>query len=287
MQSEMRPTMATLLRVLNNNAIMVDATGGRLILLGRGIGFSKQLGDEVLLSAATEIFQPSSPQELRQLADFVVEIPLETFNVARRAVDHAEATAGVRPSQALLLSIADHLHYAVLRAEKGMTIDFPLKWEIAQLYPRESELGRATVHFARTELGVPIAEDEGTAFAMHFVNAQFAQADVSQTVEMTKLLGAAVDIVKEGIGPHATADPMSVARFVTHLRYLYVRISKDNQIESAPPVLVSALHEAHPEVGIVADQVRQLIESGGGKLTEAEVSYLEIHVARLATAVRN
>lgn len=81
---------------------------------------------------------------------------------------------------------------------------------------------------------------------MHFVNAQFAQADVSQTVEMTKLLGTAVDIVKEGIGPYATADPMSVARFVTHLRYLYVRISKDNQIESAPPVLVSVLHEAHP-----------------------------------------
>ena len=115
----MRSTVATLLRVLNNNAVMVEAAGGRLILLGRGIGFSKQLGDDVLLSAATEVFQPSSPQELRQLADFVVEIPLETFNVARRAVDHAEATAGVRPSQALLLSIADHLHYAVLRAEKS------------------------------------------------------------------------------------------------------------------------------------------------------------------------
>lgn len=40
-----------------------------------------------------------------------------------------------------------------------------------------------------------------------------------------------------------------------------------------------------PEVN--TDQVRQLIESGGGKLTEAEVSYLEIHVARLATAVRH
>lgn len=75
----MRSTVATLLRVLNNNAVMVEAAGGRLILLGRGIGFSKQLGDDVLLSAATEVFQPSSPQELRQLADFVVEIPLETF----------------------------------------------------------------------------------------------------------------------------------------------------------------------------------------------------------------
>ena len=282
----MRSTAATLLRVLNNNAVMVEAVGGRLILLGRGIGFSKHLGDEIPVSAAAEVFYPSSSQELRQLADFVVEIPFETFNVARRVVDHAEATAGVRPSQALLLSIADHLHFAIVRAENGTTIDFPLKWEIAQLYPREAELGRATVHFARTELGVPIAEDEATAFAMHFVNAQFAQADVSQTVEMTKLLGAAVDIVTEGIGSHATADPMSVARFVTHLRYLYVRILTDSQIESTPPILVPEIHRAHPEVSIVADQVRQLIESGGGTLTKAEVSYLELHVARLATTVR-
>ena len=103
---------------------------------------------------------------------------------------------------------------------------------------------------------------------------------------MTESLSQIVSEISTSLGPEISLDSMSVARFVTHLRYLYVRISKDNQIESAPPVLVSALHEAHPEVRIVADQVRQLIESGGGKLTNAEVSYLEIHVARLATAVR-
>ena len=247
----MRPTSGTLLRVLNNNAIMVQTVGGRLILLGRGIGFGKQLGDPVELSVASEVFEPSCPLELRQLADFVVEIPLEAFKVARRAVDYAEEIAGIRPSQALLLSIADHLHFAVLRTEKGVSIDFPLKWEIAQLYPSESELGRATVRFAHEELRVPVAMDEGAAFAMHFVNAQFAQADVSQTVEMTKVLGAAIDIVKEGIGPQATADQMSVARFVTHLRYLYARIGSDAQIDSTPPILLAALYDAYPVVSKV------------------------------------
>lgn len=279
-------TSGTILRVLNNNGVMVQSARGRLILLGRGIGFGKRLGDFVELGAASEVFEPFGPLELRQLADFVVEIPLEVFKVARRSVDHAEGVAGIRPSQALLLSIADHLHFAVQRAERGTTIDFPLKWEIAQLYPTETELGRATVRFACEELAVPIAQDESTAFAMHFVNAQFAQADVSQTVEMTKMLGAVVDIVAQGIGPYATADQMSVARFVTHLRYLYARMARNAQIRSVPPILVEALHEAHPDVVAVADQVRQLIESGGGRLTEAEVRYLEIHIARLATAMR-
>ncbi|WP_331709363.1 CAT RNA binding domain-containing protein, partial [Kocuria palustris] len=91
----------TLLRVLNNNAVMVDAAGDRVILLGRGIGFGKRLGDAVDLEAATESFSPSTALELRQLADFAREIPLEVFRVARRAVDHAETAGDVRPWCAL------------------------------------------------------------------------------------------------------------------------------------------------------------------------------------------
>ena len=105
----MTADLGTLLRVLNNNAVMVDTGGGRLILLGRGIGFGRQLGDRIELGVAHEIFSPSGPADLRQLTDFVTEIPIESFEVARRAVDLGTSTAGIHPSQALLLAIADHL----------------------------------------------------------------------------------------------------------------------------------------------------------------------------------
>ncbi|MGO2752004.1 MAG: PRD domain-containing protein [Pseudoclavibacter sp.] len=278
----------TLLRVLNNNAIMVDAAGDRVILLGRGIGFGKRLGDAVDLDAATESFSPSTALELRQLADFAREIPLEVFRVARRAVDHAETAGDVRPSQALLLSVADHLHFAVVRAQTGLRVDFPLKWEIAQLYPRETELGKATVRFANEELGEASAidGDEATAFAMHFVNAQFAKSDTSQTVAMTKTLQSVVDVVTETLGADATADPTNVARFITHLRYLYARMTTRTQLESAPPQLFTAIRDSYPEIVATSDRVRELIEAQGGELSEAEVCYLEIHLARLSTSGR-
>ena len=263
----MTADLGTLLRVLNNNAVMVDTGGGRLILLGRGIGFGRQLGDRIELGVAHEIFSPSGPADLRQLTDFVTEIPIESFEVARLAVDLATSTAGIHLSQALLLAIADHLHFAVLRAQQGVTIDFPLKWEISQIYPRELSLGREVIDLTRQKLGVTIAEDEAVAFAMHFVNAQFARADVSETVAMTESLSQIVSEISTSLGPEISLDSMSVARFVTHLRYLYARIASESQFANDPPLLLSAMHDAYPEVAGLAQRVRFLIESQRGKHT--------------------
>ena len=276
----------SLLRVLNNNAVMVDADGHRMILLGRGIGFGRRLGDAIPLADAVETFSPSTPLELRQLVEFAREIPLDVFQVARHAIAHGTQVAGIRPTQALLLSIADHLNFAVQRATLGQVIEFPLSWEIAELYPEETELGHLVVALAGSELGVRIHADEATAFAMHFVNAQFARADVRETVTMTEDLQSVLRVIEAGLGAKATADSMSVARFITHLRYLYARIAKSAQISSAPPVSMSALRETHPEVPAVAAQVRAVVERRGAALSAAEVAYLELHVARLASTVR-
>jgi beta-glucoside operon transcriptional antiterminator len=280
----MQAKTGTLLRILNNNAVLADVAGNRVILLGRGLGFAKHLGDTVELGESTEVFAPSDALELRQLADFAREIPFEIFGVARKAVDRA-LEQNAPGSQALLLSVADHLNFALVRAREGVQVDYPLRWEIAQLYPKETRLGQETVLLANELLSPtpPIGEEESTAFAMHFVNAQFAASDLAQTVAMTHSLQQIVDIVTASFGPAATEDPTSVARFVTHLRYLFSRVASGNQIGQAPPVLLTAVREAYPEVATTSDQVRKIVESGGQRLSEAETCYLDIHLSRLWT----
>lgn len=275
-----------LLRVLNNNAVMVDVGGSRRILLGRGIGFNQSLGAEMDPGDAHEQFVPTDAMELRQIADFAREIPLEEFDVARRAVTHAVETAGLVPSQTLLLSIVDHLHFSLVRATEGVELDMPLKWEIEQLYPEETALGRATVELARASLTPAIPADESTAFAMHFVNAQFATADTSRTATMTAALRRVVEIVTDVFGPEAAADGMSMSRFVTHLRYLFNRLATRRQIEEEAPELLAAVHAAYPQVEEAARRIRGVIETGGTRLSEAEVCYLTIHLGRIATTVR-
>lgn len=152
-ERETVPSDAVLIRVLNNSAIMVQEGAERRILLGRGIGFGRKLGDPVDVGLADETFVPESGVRLGQLSQLVTEIPLEIFTVARHAVDMAESSQGIRASQGLLVALADHLHFAVERARQGTRIDFPLKWEIEQLYPVEAALGREAVAMISREMG--------------------------------------------------------------------------------------------------------------------------------------
>ncbi len=269
----------TLIRVLNNNAVMVELDGARVILLGRGLGFGRRLGDPIDYADASEVFTPTSPDGFFELSEFVAQIPLEVFRVSRRAVDLAAEKSGIRPSQALLLSIADHLNFAVHRAREGIVIDFPLSWEVRQLYPNEAALGEATVEIAQEELEVVLDPDEATAFALHFVNAQFASRDMSGTVAMTRLVQGVLQAVKTGLGARAVADPMAMARFVTHLRYLYARVADEKQHRDDGPVLITANYA--PEVDAAATLVQTVLEQDTGPLTQAELSYVKLHIARL------
>ena len=45
----------------------------------------------------------------------------------------------------MMLPVLDHLVAAVHRAEQGSVIDFPLTWEVQQLYPDEARLGHRAV----------------------------------------------------------------------------------------------------------------------------------------------
>lgn len=273
-----------LLRALNHNAVMVLVGKERRILVGKGIGFRKKLGDHINLDQAEQVFVPSGVRQLRQLMDLVGDIPPEVFASARRAVDLAEATRGIRATDTLLIAIADHMNAAINRARGGVELDFPLLWEIEQLYPHETELGDSSIEFLRLETGIEVQHAERTAIAMHFVNAAFARSDMTPTAHMTKSLSAIVDMVSKELELSPTKDATAIARFVTHLRYLYVRQAQ-GQLHQSPEIPLVQVQLSEP-LRNLANAVQTRLETSA-PLTGAEVTYLHLHLGRLAQLNRS
>ncbi|MCF4007780.1 PRD domain-containing protein [Corynebacterium uropygiale] len=272
--------VGTVLRSLNNNAVLVTVEGQRRILMGRGIGFRRRLGDDIPLAEAEEIFTTRLDESGRDIGAFLNDIPLEVFECCRAALNEIGPELP-HSSQVLLLALADHLHQAIARTEQGITLSYPTSWEVPHLYPQEMRWGRLTVEVARRELCPALPDDEATAFAMHYVNAHFTGNNLARTIELTELLNRAVEAVQRRLGADAPQDPLSVARFVTHLRYLFVRIMDDAQITRrvmAPP---PDAHEDSIERA-VAD-VQAIVENSHGvSLSDAEVDYLRLHILRLS-----
>lgn len=268
-------------RSLSNNAVLAQTgDGAKCVLVGKGIGWNKRLGDAVDMAAVTHRFVPDGTHTLPQLAAFISDIPLDIVLVAQKVVAALTARTAITGSQGLLLTVADHIHTARLRLETDEG-DHPLGWEVAQLYPDEFAAGREAVAIVERELGWSLPNGEAVAFALHLINAAAGGGNMAKTADMTRRIRQILDVVQAVLGRSLAADSMNVARFVTHLRYLFVRIEGGQQIQDGMAVTLAPAVAGIPGAQRAAERVSGLFEMDGAHLTRDEVSYLALHIARL------
>lgn len=270
-------------RILNNNAaLVVDDSGAESIVLGKGIGHGKRPGDQIDHTLVTQTFLPDEANPIERLAAYLSDIPLDVVRVSYDIAQLASHRLHIKLTQSLILPIADHLAFALQRLRDGIDLDYPLRWEVRQLYPGELEVGRKGVEMANERFDVEIPKDEAIPIALHLVNAAFASRNLNRTVRMTEKITQILQIVEQGTGITTDPDSMSVARFITHLRYLFVRLEQGKQFLNSPHLVLNAIKESHPEAWACAQRVKLLLETGGdATVTHDELLYLTLHIGRL------
>lgn len=271
------------LRVLNNNVVLSrDAAGREVILTGRGIGFRAHPGQEVDPAAVVRVFVPSDGRDPDHLAELFAAIDQEIL----RAVVIALAEVGIEGRESerptLAIAVADHVAGAIERRKRGTTIEYPLRAEVQALYGREYDQAVRLLGAINERVDPPLAEGEATALAMHLVNAGFASGDLSFTYTMTGVIQQMLAVITERFGLDVDRASMSAARFITHVRYLFVRIHQHRQLDEPDAIVGSAIREHYPEAARTAQQLATIVELRlGARLTADEVSYLALHVARM------
>lgn len=273
-------------RVISNNAVLAtDENLQEVVALGRGLGHGRRPGDTLEGDQVEQVFFAADADE--RLAQFLADVPLDYVRAAGRIAELAHRRLGLRVTQSLLLPIADHLHFAVKRAREGLAFQFPLAWEVRQLYPAELGIGEEAVALANAAFAVELPEDEAVAFAMHLVNAQFVSPGMTPAIEMTQTIAGAFDVIERSFDVAIDHRSMSAARFVTHLRYLYARVASGKQIADPHPTFIDAITNAHPDAAACAAKLRYRFEMNlRTSLTDDEVAYLALHVARLLADLR-
>ncbi|MEJ5998889.1 PRD domain-containing protein [Corynebacterium sp. H130] len=269
------------LRIFNNNVVLATSgEGGEVVVTGRGIGFQAKHGDRIDETKIAKVFYPADGRDPDHLAEMLAFIPAEHIRLIIEAMVEAGMRQEHRDKLTLVIALADHVGGAIRRAHEGQVLEMPLKEEVQQLYAEEYRQGCALVDAINSKLRVPIGEEEAVAFTMHLVNASFTSGDLSYTYKMTGLIEQMIEIIREGTGREL--DEISIARFITHLRYLFVRVSQHKQLVGEPAAVSEAVAKSYPEAMDRAAQLAALAELRLGEpLTADEVSYLALHVARL------
>ncbi|MDO5032314.1 PRD domain-containing protein [Corynebacterium sp.] len=268
-----------LLRVFNNNVILARRDGEEVIVTGRGIGFQAKPGDPVDPEKVVKIFVPASGRDPDHSAAMVAAIPGEYVQLIIDAMGRVDIPEALRSKLTLVVALADHVHGANTR---GISVAYPLEAEVRHLYAEDFALATDLLTEINKELTTPLDSSEAVALTLHLVNAGFTVGDLSGTYRMTGLIQQILDIIGSHNGIVLNSEDISVARFITHLRYLFVRMAEHKQLDSADSKVASAINSQYPEADESAQVVANLIELRmNDSLTPDEISYLTLHIARL------
>lgn len=271
-----------LLRVFNNNVVLARRGAEDVIVTGRGIGFQAHPGTEVDPAKVVKVFVPDSGRDPDHMAAMIAGIPGEYVQLVIDAMHSVDMSEALRSKLTLVVAIADHIHGAVNR---GNAVSYPLEAEVRHLYAEDFALAQQLLTAINGGLHKPLAPDEAVAITLHLVNAGFAVGDLSGTYRMTGLIQQILAVIGSHNDTELNSEDISVARFITHLRYLFVRMAEHQQLDSDDRQVATAISARYPDAVETAQMVANLIELRlDSALTPDEVSYLTLHIARLEEA---
>lgn len=273
--------------MLNNNVVLArDEIGREAILTGRGLGFQRKRGQDVDASLISRRYIPAD--NAQSVAEVIAGIPLERLALIERVFRKAARGLNTDVPSSTLIAVVDHINQAMARVYQGLTMDYPLRAEVAHLHPEELRLAEAMVEEINAAQEVQLPRGEAVALALHLFTAAIGAPSAQAASEQSRLIGQVMGLLEKSFGEAFDADSVNAARFAVHLRYFLVRARTAVQIEDGTSSLVAeALRVSDPDAYRVARRIRDLLEIRlNTAVTDDETAYLALHVARLTSSLQ-
>ncbi|PPH39123.1 transcription antiterminator BglG [Rathayibacter sp. AY1E3] len=274
--------MQTIKKVLNSSVVLVvDERGVERVLLGRGIGFGAKAGEAIEPSSVDQVFVALDDSDQRNLVELLAQIPPEFVELTRAVVADAEEQ-GLKLDPHVYLALTDHLHFAVERQRRGLSVTNRLAWEMRTVYPVQYAVGERAVERMRERLDVELHADEAANVAFHLANAELGKVGID-SLRIVQLIRSVTAIIQHSSGAALDRDDLRSARFVAHLQYFAERFFSGGLLESEDDFLFTSLSARYPRAIASAERVRSFVAAEyQAALPNEEVAFLALHIARAA-----
>lgn len=212
-------------KVYNNNAVAVIWHDGReAILVGTGIGFCKRPGDPVEEKKIQKVYFIQDALQSRFL-----QLLKDARPEALRAAEEILADAleqGLKVKDQLILSLTDHICFALERYEQNISLPYLMLSETKMLYPREFDIGCRALAKIQELCGVALPGYEAGYIALQLASAEM---DGEDAYDSLKLVNGVTEIIKDTYGIELNPDDLDTIRLTTHLKFLAQRILRRSQ----------------------------------------------------------
>lgn len=219
-----------IVKVINNNTVCVlDKKGKEQIMSGRGIGFGKKCGDAVEDSRIEKIYMVTDSALRKRLIECLTEIPYEYIKLTDDMVTYISSRISVPLNSSLIVTLSDHIAFAIERKKQGVEFANPLMDSIHDCFPEELALGRYCLHEIRQKLGVELNRDEAGFIAMHIINARM-ETTMAQVPDITRMINECLEITDTYYAGKIDKTSVAYDRYLVHLKFLAKRLFHSQEL---------------------------------------------------------
>jgi beta-glucoside operon transcriptional antiterminator len=275
------------IKTINNNTVCVlDSKGKELIVSGKGIGFGKKYGDPIDESQITKTYFITDSELQKKMISTLRDIPYEHIRVTESLIEHIKASIPSKLNESLLVTLSDHISFAIERQKDGMEFTNPLTDAIREAYPLELSLGEYCIEEIKKQLGVSLNYDEAGFIAMHIINARL-DTPINDIYNTAKLINSCIEIAEYYYSIKLDRESAFYDRFRTHLKYLAQRILKGEPLPKSLSsdddfvAMIKKTCNKHYKCALCIQEY--ILKTYGININEDELITLSIHLKKISS----
>ena len=159
--------MKVIKNINNNVSLCLDSNNNEVVAFGKGIGFTKP-PYEVDLDKIQRTYYGIDPTYINMIND----IPEDILDISDKIINYARMKLENPVSSNIVITLADHINFAIQRYKENMNIKLPIVHDIEYLFDTEMEIGEYALTLIRKTLKVFLPKEEAAYIDLHFINAE-------------------------------------------------------------------------------------------------------------------
>lgn len=270
-------------KVFNNNILLVKDKGVETILFEKGIGFGKKFGEVLEAGLIVEkLFRIENEENQKNIKEIIGKVDDEFFALCEESIAEIAENLGEELNESIHIGLIDHLHLAVKRIRDNEEIQNPFLVEIKTLYKKEFNLAVKLAEKIDKSANIKIPDGEIGFIALHIHSARNS-GKLSNTIKYSVLSNSIVGLVEERLDIEIDRESLDYARFISHIRFAVERIIINNPIKND---LIKIIKKEYKISYKIAEEASEILQNGlNKKVTKDEIAYLAMHIERFRVSV--
>lgn len=266
------------IKVFNNNIILVNSNQKEKILFAKGIGFNQKAGNIIEKGIEIDkIFYIEDEENRTNFRNMVEKIDNKFFCICEEAIYEISKKVDRALNENVHIGLIDHLYFTVKRIRENQYIENPFLVEIETLYKKEFELAEIVASRIAQNYDINLPRDEVAFITLH-IHSALNDEKTSNTLKNSYLVNKIVNHVEQEMNIKIDTKSLDYARFITHTKFAIKRILEKKPTSN---LIKEMIKETYKESYIVATDISKIISHElKVVVNDDEIAYLAIHIER-------